>query len=116
MTIPYPTSRDYDLLLRLMPHHRMVCFVDYRFHGEALTEKPARDVCCTRYEAGNPDSIHESMRFPYLAAQSRGICYAGGMHLSPDEFKKYCEAVNLEFIVPTISQPPLKTHGSPSHV
>ena len=96
----YTTSRDYDLLLQLMPKHRLVCFVDYHFHGDARNEPPCRDVCATRYEPGNPDSIHESMRLPYLAAQSRGIGYAGGLHLSPEEFKKDCAKVNLEFILP----------------
>lgn len=99
----YATSRDYDLLVQLMPTHRLVCFVDYRFHGDDRNEPPCRDVCATRYEPGNPDSIHESMRQPYLAAQSRGTCYAGGLHMSPEKFKKNCSKVNLEFILP---QPP----------
>jgi hypothetical protein len=101
----YTTSRDYDLLLSLMPHHRIVCFVDYRFHGDLSNLPPCRDVCATRYEPGKP----ESMCQPYLAAQSRGICYAGGLRLSPDEFKKHCERINLEFILPTSQTPPSTT-------
>ena len=106
MSRTYTTSRDYDELLRLMQAgHDLVCFVDYRFHSDASGEPPCRDVCRTRYEPGKPDSIHESMRLPYLAAQSRGIGYAGGLRLSPEEFKKDCAKVNLEFIPPTIQHP-----------
>ena len=103
MPSTYATSRDYDLLLQLMPTHRLVCFVDYRVHGDYRPQPPCRDVCATRYEPGNPDSIHESMRQPYLAAQSRGVAYAGGLHMSPEKFKKDCAKVNLEFLLP---QPP----------
>jgi hypothetical protein len=100
----YATSRDYDLLLYLMPTHRLVCFVDYRVHGDNRPQPPCRDVCTTRYEAPDPNSRLSHVReHPYLAAQSRGIGYAGGLHLSPEEFKKDCAKVNLEFILP---QPP----------
>lgn len=98
--MPYPTSRDYDLLLRLIPHHRIVCFVDYRFPSDSRDEPPCRDVCRTRYEEPDPQDRHERSKLPYFAAQSRGICYAGGMRLTPEAFKKDCTAVNLEFILP----------------
>jgi hypothetical protein len=35
----YTTSRDYNLLLALMPKHRLVCFVDY--HLFILPQQPA---------------------------------------------------------------------------
>lgn len=101
MNLPYQTSRDYDLLLRLMPAHRIVCFVDCRFHGDTRDEPPCRDVCATRYEAPNPNSRYATSRqYPYLAVQSRGVCYAGGLCIDPEHFKKDCAAVNLEFILP----------------
>lgn len=101
----YTTSRDYDLLLKLMPHHRLVCFADYRFPSDFPSDPPARDVCATRYEAPGPESKIPNVReFPFLAAQARGICYAGGLHLSPEQFQKDCQKFNLEFILPA-SQP-----------
>lgn len=112
----YPTSRDYDLLLRLMPTHRLVCFVDYRFPGDSRDEPPCRDVCRTRYAPPEPKSSYQEVRdHSYFAVQSRGIDYAGGMRMTPEAFKKDCAAVNLEFILPpsAVNEVPLKHHGDP---
>lgn len=93
---PYPTSRDYDKLIRLMQAgHELVCFVDYSFPSDERTTPPVRDIARTRYEApieGQYDG------HAYLSVSSRGIGYAGGLRLSEAEFKKDCQAVNLEFI------------------
>lgn len=120
--LPYQTSRDYDLLLRLMPAHRIVCFVDYRFPSDSGDEPPCRDVCATRYDPPVAESdIEEVRQKAYLAAQARGIAYAGGWRITPERFKKDCAAVNLEFIlppeatpvnpVPPVNEVPLKRHG-----
>lgn len=117
--LTYSTSRDYDLLLRLMPTHRLVCFVDYRFPSDSRDEPPCRDVCRTRYEPPDPQGRGEYTKLPHFAAQSRGICYAGGMRMTPEAFKKDCAAVNLEFILPPsavnsvtpVNPVPLKHHG-----
>lgn len=96
----YPTSRDYDELLRLMQAgHNLVCFVDYRFSTDTLDEPPARDICRTRYE---PPVEGRYDGHPFLAVQCRGICYAGGLHFAPGKFIKDCQRVNLEFIPPTL--------------
>lgn len=112
MTFPYQTSRDYDLLLRLMPAHRIVCFVDYRFHGDTRDEPPCRDVCATRYEAPNPNSrFQDAQQFPFIQVGARGIAYIGGWHMDPQKFQGYAEQLHLEFIVPPVNEAPLKRHG-----
>lgn len=85
---PYPISRDYDELIHLMQSgHELVCLCDYQ---------GCRDIARTRYEPPTTESDKKA----YFAVQARGICYAGGLHLYIDEFKKDCHAVNLEFIPP----------------
>lgn len=105
----YTTSRDYDLLIHLMQSgHRLVCFVNYCFPSDKPGEPPCRDVCRTRYEPPrkNPEEH-------YFAAQCRGICYAGGYHMTPEQIKKDCQAVELEFILPTLPLPPSDLFACP---
>lgn len=94
----YTTSRDYDLLIRLMQSgHRLACWVNYRFHGDKPDKPPCRDICATRYQ---PPMEGKNPEEHYFAAQARGIGYAGGLHMTAAEFKKDCQAVDLEFILP----------------
>lgn len=104
MTIPYATSKDYPLLLRLMKEgKRVACFVDYHFSGDSPLDPPCRDICATRSEEPNLGSkSYEVRQHWYLAVQSRGYCHIGGHHISDDVFLAQCAKANLEFIIPTL--------------
>lgn len=86
--ISYPTSRDYDELIRLMQSgHELVCLVTFPDMGTSIAK--------TRYEA--PKSEGQE---PFYAVQSRGMGFAGGLHMTAAEFKKDCQQCRLEFVPP----------------
>lgn len=104
----YPTSRDYDLLLRLMPTHRIVCFVDDGYGH--------RDPCATRYVG--PSHYNDGRPEPWIKVSNPHRSYMAGRRAAED-FKQRCAAVNLEFILPPpavnevtpVNPVPLKHHG-----
>jgi hypothetical protein len=73
----YNTSRDYELLFELMQKSSIVCIVDYNF---------ARDVAQTLCKCGDYQIC------------ARGIGYLWAEN--KEEFLKYCEMYNVEFVVP----------------
>lgn len=87
----YPLSTDYDLMVKLMKEgHRLVCFADYDFSDGT---SPSRDVARTIFE-DRAGSLH------FYAISSRGVCYAGGMPMTEEKFKRDCTRMKVEFIPP----------------
>lgn len=84
---PYPTSRDYALLVRLMEEgHQLVCFVDYM---------TCRDVAKARFQPPfQPDYD------PDYQVHARGIAYLSA--ITPESFQAECALTNLEFILPDV--------------
>ncbi len=99
----YRTSRDYAKLWEAAKESSVVCIVDYTCPGHAQLS-PSRHVCHTMiYDDTHP---HHSLN---MEISAHGICYIGPANES--EFAKECEAVSLEWIVPT-KEPVLKYNGT----
>jgi hypothetical protein len=79
----YTTSKDYKLLFELMQKTSVICIIDYDFSD--LTE-PSRDIAKTAYKDGD------------YQIGARGISYLWAE--TKDEFVRYCERQNVEFIPP----------------
>lgn len=101
----YEVSKDYDLLWNLIKKenkNNIVVFVDYSYLND--TSPPCRDVAKLR---NNDNSLQISVR---------GMEYSGWyLNNQPnlEQFKKFCEKINLTFIEPLqevyISKPRLET-------
>lgn len=79
----YETSRDYELLARLMQSQSIVCIVDY---------DDCRDIAKTFFQ-------ETKLGGETWQVSVRGLCYI--YVWNKDNFIKQCARINLEFIVPS---------------
>lgn len=81
----YATSKDYELLFELMQKVSVICIIDYRSSDHT---SPSRDISQTL--CGDDQYQIEARGIGYLWADNK------------EEFLKYAEMQNVEFIVPNI--------------
>ena len=96
--IPYKLSKDYDRLRRLLNKgYPIVCYVDYRFHGETKDIPASRDICRAKLH-------YNGKSCAYYDFSVRGTSYISWFYQNAKEYEKYptfeslCEKSNVEFI------------------